>query len=186
MPAILSYSCKSRKRWLLRIVAAIFLIISTMSSCRTIGMSSADISALARAGLALGFDINKNDDHRLYLEAARWIGVPYRTAGDTRAGADCSGLTCGIYRNAYGRKLSRNSNEQYAKDCATTVSRRSLHPGDLVFFSSTGTDKKITHVGIYLKEGKFIHSSSLRGVVVDNLDAPYWSRRLVKCGRPHK
>lgn len=175
-----------RKRWLLRIVAAIFCTVSAVSSCRTAGMSSADIGALARAGLLLGFDIDKDDDHRLYLEAAQWIGVPYRATGTTRAGVDCSGLTCGIYRNAYARQLSRNSGEQYSKDCITTVSRRSLRPGDLVFFSSPDAGEKISHVGIYLKEGKFIHASSSRGVVVDNIDAAYWSRTLVSCGRPRK
>ena len=66
-------------------LAAIF------SSCRT-SAPRLDYQALARASILLGVDVNLEDNHKLYLEAADWIGVPYRGGGDSKRGTDCSGL----------------------------------------------------------------------------------------------
>ncbi len=170
-------------------VILIFLLLApAVSSCRmSRDISSINFRELARASLILGFDIEENDNHQLYLEAAQWIGVPYKMAGTTKSGVDCSGLTCSLYAKIYDCRLSRSSKEQYSRDCVRTVSRKQLQPGDLVFFSSSGLSvEEIDHVGLYLKEGWFIHASSSRGVVVDNLATPYWSQKLVKCGRPQR
>ena len=134
---------------------------------------------LARAGIILGFDIEEDDPHRLYIESASWIGTPYRY------GVDCSGFTCNIYRNVYGIKLQRNSRKQYEKDCRS-VSRKHLQPGDLVFFGSGGREANISHAGIYLKRNLFIHASSSQGVTVSSLDDRYWNQRWVSGGRVKK
>lgn len=143
-----------------------------------------DVRELVRAGNTLGFDIERKDNWPLMIEAATWVGTPYRYGGNTRAGIDCSGLNVAVYQTVFGRQLSRNSREQYENDCHK-VKKRKLRQGDLVFFAITDkvNAKNINHTGIYLKDGLFIHASTSRGVVVDNLDTPYFTKYWVTGGR---
>ena len=62
---------------------------------------------LARAGLALGFDIEEHDNWRLMIESAKWLGVPYKYGGNTKSGVDCSGLTTAIFKTVYNKNLHR-------------------------------------------------------------------------------
>ena len=138
------------------------------SSCRT-SAPRLDYQALARASVLLGIDINLEDDHKLYLEAADWIGAPYRGGGDSKRGTDCSGMVYQIYRKVYRIQVPRNTEE--LKNKSNKVAKRNLKEGDLVFFS------------IYLKSGKFIHSSTSRGVIVSRLNEDYYLRHWISGGR---
>lgn len=131
----------------------------------------------------LGITIGKNDrkDIPLYEESAKWLGTPYKYAGNTRSGCDCSGLVGQIYLAVYEKQLQRNSAQIMYKNC-DEISQSKLKPGDLVFFS-TGGGSKINHVGIFLKEDKFIHASSSKGVIVSNLQERYYQRTFVCAGR---
>ncbi|MGB4098347.1 MAG: NlpC/P60 family protein [bacterium] len=91
---------------------------------------------------------------RLVSDAHRFIGSPYRWGGTQPSGFDCSGLTLTVYR-LNGIVIPRTSAEQY--DHGRAVSRRRLKPGDLVFFS-TGKNKRVSHVGIYIGNRRFIHA----------------------------
>ena len=102
------------------------------SSCRT-SAPRLDYQALARASVLLGIDINLEDDHKLYLEAADWIGAPYRGGGDSKRGTDCSGMVYQIYRKVYRIQVPRNTEELKNKN--NKVAKRNLKEGDLVFFS---------------------------------------------------
>lgn len=126
-------------------------------------------------------DIDYKDNHQLYLEAANWIGVPYRAGGTTKRGTDCSGLTSQIYKKVYNKKLKRSTEEQMKQ--ASRVGQSNLQEGDLVFFSSRNSRKKVAHVGIYLKDGKFIHASSSRGVIVSSLNESYYKQHWMRGGR---
>jgi cell wall-associated NlpC family hydrolase len=109
-------------------------------------------------------------------------GTPYVWGGHTPAkGFDCSGLVRYVFRHALGVVLPRNSRSQYA--AGSKVSRDALQPGDLVFFRTHG--KHVSHVGIYLDDGRFIHAPS-RGeqVRVDSLDEAYWASHFVGARRP--
>ena len=138
------------------------------SSCRT-SAPRLDYQALARASVLLGIDINLEDDHKLYLEAADWIGAPYR------------GMVYQIYRKVYRIQVPRNTEE--LKNKSNKVAKRNLKEGDLVFFSSNRSRKRVAHVGIYLKSGKFIHSSTSRGVIVSRLNEDYYLRHWISGGR---
>ena len=85
---------KMRKNFLY--IPVILGLIFSLSSCRSVA-PRLDYKALARASVRLGIDIRLEDNHKLYLEAAEWIGVPYRTGGDSKRGTDCSGFTSHIY-----------------------------------------------------------------------------------------
>ena len=155
-------------------VLTILGLVVSLSSCRS-AAPRLDYKALARASVRLGVDIRLEDNHKLYIEAAEWMGVPYRTGGESKRGTDGSGLTCQIYKKVYHTKLSRNTEGQ--KKESSKVAKRNLREGDLVFFTSSRSGRKVAHVGIYLKDGKFIHASTSR------LDEPYYTKHWISGGR---
>ncbi len=152
-----------------------------LSSCRT-SAPRLDYKALAQASYRLGVDIGLDDNHRLYLDAAQWIGTPYRTGRADKRGTDCSGLVMQLYRQVYHTRLPRSSSGQM--EACRKVSRGKLREGDLVFFGSPRSRKKVAHVGIYLKDDKFIHASTSRGVIVSSLHEDYYDRYWLRGGRP--
>lgn len=161
-------------------VLTILGLVVSLSSCRS-AAPRLDYKALARASVRLGVDIRLEDNHKLYIEAAEWMGVPYRAGGESKRGTDCSGLTCQIYKKVYHTKLSRSTEGQ--KKESSKVAKRNLREGDLVFFTSSRSGRKVAHVGIYLKDGKFIHASTSQGVIVSRLDEPYYTKHWISGGR---
>lgn len=122
----------------------------------------------------------KGDELLLVEEAMTWLGTPYRFGGQDYSGTDCSGLTMRVYDKALGIKIPRNSAEQQ-KFCKG-ISQNTLQAGDLIFFC-TGRDRRhVSHVGIYIGDGKFIHSSSSRGVIVSALGENYYVTRYHSSG----
>lgn len=182
MHNILDLRFKSACHCLL-VVASVVMLASCHSS-KSVYYKNVDMRELARAGLALGFDIGEDDEWALMIESAKWLGTPYRSGGNTKSGVDCSGLTVQIFQAVYGKSLHRRSLDQYEQDCKR-VGDKSLKCGDLVFFATSGKVKRknINHVGIYLKDNLFIHASSSRGVVVDNLNSRYYVDRWIGGGR---
>jgi cell wall-associated NlpC family hydrolase len=101
--------------------------------------------------------------------------TPYRYGGNTReSGFDCSGFVRHVYKETLGMSLPRTSSEISRRGSAMSLSR--LQPGDLVFYNTL--NRAYSHVGIYLGEGKFVHSpragSSVR---VENMNEKYWVTR---------
>ena len=111
------------------------------------------------------------------------MGVPHRTGGLTKRGVDCSGFVSIIYREIYGKELARSAADMLKYNCKK-IGRSKLREGDLVFFRTTKGKKNMpTHVGIYLKNGRFIHVSSSKGVIVSSLSEPYYERTWLTGGR---
>lgn len=102
--------------------------------------------------------------------AKKYIGVPYLWGGTTPSGFDCSGFVQFVFK-AHGISLNRTCETQYKH--GTYVSKSNLQPGDLVFFQNT-YKAGISHVGIYIGNGQFIHASSSKGVVISNLSSSYY------------
>lgn len=167
------------KKHLIYLLALVGLAAS-LSSCRT-AAPRLDYKALVRASVRLGVDIDMHDNHKLYLEAAQWVGTPYRGGGNSKRGTDCSGLTTQIYKKVYHARLPRTTGGQ--KQESRKVARRALREGDLVFFTSRNSGRKVAHVGIYLKNDKFIHASTSRGVIVSHLDESYYRKHWLTGGR---
>ena len=109
----------------------LLLLALCLTGCRT-AAPPLDYRALVRAADRLGMDIGPKDHHALYLEAAEWLGTPYRNGGQSRRGTDCSGFVRQIYKAAYGIDLPRSTDQQV--DATRRVRRRKLREGDLVFF----------------------------------------------------
>lgn len=126
--------------------------------------------------------IVEKSDNDLVAEAKRWLGTPYRYGGTEKGkGTDCSGLTMTVYHSVLGLKIPRNSAEQQ-KFCAP-LKRNELQAGDLVFFSSAKGRGRVSHVGLYVDEGIFIHASSSRGVIASSLDENYYATHYHSSGR---
>lgn len=128
---------------------------------------------------ALGLEYSADDNAALYEAINSWLGVPYRYGGTDRSGIDCSAFVGTIYRDVYGVALHRSSNEMLAD--VKLVSRDKLREGDILFF--TNSKGKVSHVGIYLKDGLFAHASTSNGVSVSRVDDTYWSNHFYKGGR---
>lgn len=159
---------------------ALLGLLLTLNACKTMAPSY-DYQELAKAALKLGVDIDMEDNHRLYIEASKWMQTPHQLGGNNKNGVDCSGFTQHIYRKVYKKKIPRSSQEQYRK--AHKVSKGKLKEGDLVFFSASRSRKQISHVGIYLKNNLFVHTSSSQGVIISNLNEKYYRRNWVAGGR---
>ena len=131
----------------------------------------------------LDVELDKDDNKKLYQELKGWLGTPYLYGGNTKSGVDCSGLVCQVYKKVYKINLERNSAKIFEKNC-TLIDVDDMREGDLLFFHTTkkpGTN--ITHVGIYLKDNKFVHASSSKGVMVSDITQNYWIDHFVAVGR---
>lgn len=115
---------------------------------------------------------------RVLEEAEDLLGTNYCSAGTTPDCFDCSGYVSFCFGRA-GVMLPRRSEEQYG--AGTAVKKDGLQPGDLVFFRTGGS--RISHVGIYVGEDRFIHSSTSKGVIITSLSDVYWRQRYVGARR---
>lgn len=114
----------------------------------------------------------------LVLGAMNFIGVRYRRGGSSaEEGFDCSGFTRHIFENSIGLVLPRRADEQARAPGLFSVGKDELKPGDLVFFNTVR--RTFSHVGIYVGEGKFIHSPRAGGQVrVEDMRVDYWAKRF--------
>lgn len=111
--------------------------------------------------------------------AVQQVGVPYRYGGSSPAGFDCSGLVHYSYVRA-GKPVARTTAALW--DTLAPVDSRRMRAGDLLFFRIEG---KMSHVGLYLGDGRFVHApSSGRSVTIEDLDNEYYRRALIRAGRP--
>jgi lipoprotein Spr len=113
----------------------------------------------------------------MYTTVFKWLYTPYRYGGKGEKGIDCSN---------YVFKLINDCSDSYATskqlaDMTEYVDREELKEGDLIFFNVKGYG--ISHVGVYLQDGKFTHSCSSKGVTISSLDEPYWKARYCRAGR---
>lgn len=117
---------------------------------------------------------------RLSEQQHEWKGTRYRLGGNSKSGIDCSGFMQVTFRDLFGISLPRTTKEQ-AKE-GERISKRELRTGDLVFFN-TGRGPNGKHVGVYVKNGQFLHASTKGGVIYSDMDSPYWSKAFWQARR---
>ncbi len=117
----------------------------------------------------------QNQASELVVGAMAFLGVPYRRGGNSAdSGFDCSGFVKAIYEQSIGLVLPRSAAQQAA--ATQTIDKSELRPGDLVFFNTMR--RAFSHVGIYVGNGKFIHSPKPGAEVrVEDMGLAYWTRR---------
>ncbi len=134
----------------------------------------ADKGLLGRVG-DVGAEVQSGASD-LVVHAMAFLGVPYRRGGNNfDTGFDCSGFVKALYEQSMGLVLPRKAEQQAA--ATQKIERAELQPGDLVFFNTMR--RAFSHVGIYVGNGKFIHSPKPGAEVrVEDMGVAYWSRRF--------
>ena len=108
-----------------------------------------------------------------------WWGTSYCSGGSTKDCIDCSAFTHIIMQNIYNVNIPRTAQEQY--NSSEHINLEDLNEGDLVFFHTSG--REMSHVGVYLLNNKFVHAATSGGVMVSDLNDPYWRPRYKGAGR---
>lgn len=150
------------------------LLILALASCGTRKYTARPDVKAAKVADAMA----QLKSRELYRFITDWTGVKYRLGGLDKSGIDCSGFAFLLERNIYGLTLPRRSRDQ--ADAVRKKSLGNLEEGDLVFFSFGGNE--VDHVGVYLNNDFFVHASTTRGVVVDDLNLPVYQNAIVKTG----
>jgi len=125
---------------------------------------------------------NKIRNKKLYYFIDDWNGVCYKWGGNDQSGVDCSGFAHELYLAVYGLKIKRTVATQHATT-RNFKRKRKLREGDLVYFKE---DDDPSHVGIYLKNNYFVHSSKGKGVHISNLNETYWHKTYTGGGKVKK
>jgi hypothetical protein len=118
---------------------------------------------------------------RLLIFMDQWYGAPYHYGGTSRTGIDCSAFSSLLVSSVYNEnQLPRMSADQYK--ATRRISKKDLQEGDLVFFHTYGKGHKVTHVGVYLYNNRFVHAS-VAGVQISNLGEGYYQTHYIGAGR---
>ncbi len=110
-------------------------------------------------------NLSRVDSYKMNQVIAKYMSTPYQRGGSGVLGLDCSGFVYVVYRDYDGTRLPLTVQSLYRLE--DRVEPAELSYGDLVFFRSDG--RKVSHVGIYIGDGKFVHASETRGVAFDDL-----------------
>ncbi|MES2279623.1 MAG: NlpC/P60 family protein [Bacteroidota bacterium] len=166
------------------VIALFFSILATQAQTKTVPTQAPDKSddqeSLAKDYMSqiMGVALNATSNVKLFQFVYDWIGTPYRFGGASKKGIDCSAFTKELYEKVFNMDIKRNSRDIFSM--VTPVAKDDLKQGDLVFFKIHS--RSISHVGIYLGDGRFAHASS-RGVAINNIQDSYYSRYFYRGGR---
>lgn len=172
-----------------KITIAIALIISTFAASAqtkatqptTPTADNTEEQGLAKTYLSqiMGVALSATSNLKLFEFIHDWVGTPYRFGGSSRKGIDCSAFTKEIYSKVFNLTIKRSSRDIFGM--VSPVRKDELKEGDLVFFKIRS--RSISHVGVYLGDGRFAHAATSRGVSISNLDDAYYRRYFYKGGR---
>jgi len=131
--------------------------------------------------IRLDVPVEELTDFKLIEFIESWYGIRYRYGGNDRTGIDCSAFSKEFISFLFGFAIPRTSSEQYKQ--SKRVKKSDLQEGDLVFFYTRGRRNGVSHVGVYLRNNKFVHASTSSGVVINDLDDEYYARNYAGAGR---
>jgi cell wall-associated NlpC family hydrolase len=155
--------------------------VSYVAPDKTIAPSTIESADALQLKYAIVFDatVEKLSNTAMLRSIDEWWGTKYCLGGNGKECVDCSAFTKSVLKDVYGVDLPRTAHEQY--DATERIEPEELKEGDLVFFYTSG--RRISHVGIYVMNNKFVHASVSQGVTVSDLNDPYWKDRYRGAGR---
>lgn len=175
---LMPIACPPRRAGLLLPGVLVALLTACASAPqRPVSTSGTSHSTLADLPPRAPSPASAGEANDILFRAIALVGTPYHWGGNTPAGGfDCSGLVDYIYRTAAGIKLPRTSHEMASMDARKVRRMTQLASGDLVFFDIDGS---ISHVGVYVGKGRFVHAPNNGGTVrLDDIDGPYWGEHF--------
>jgi len=163
-------------------IKVISIIVLTIISFISIPSFSKEIDLTYRPTF-----LNDNQDYLNGLQSEvlqqkiiEWLGTPYRGGSNSLEGTDCSGFVQMVYRDVYNVDLTRSSSSMI-KEVKKIRKMSDFKEGDILFFKIWR--HKISHVGIYLHDGLFVHASTSNGVEIASLNMPYYRKTFFRAGR---
>ena len=138
---------------------------------------------IAKYAGMISVDPQEINNYPLYRFIDQWYGIPYKWGGDDNTGIDCSAFSQKLYGSVFRVEIDRTARQQH-RSAERIKDPENAAEGDLVFFRMHHV--RVSHVGVYLANGYFVHASRSQGVVISNLSSKYWHRRYAGCGRVEK
>ena len=167
-------------------IALFFSVLATQAQTKTTPSQTNDKAPDEQESLAkdylsqiMGVALSATSNMKLFNFVYDWIGTPYRFAGSSKKGIDCSGFTKQLYSQVFNLDIKRNSRDIFSM--VSPIKKDELKEGDLVFFKIKTS--RVSHVGVYLANNFFVHSASSKGVMVSNLQDKYWKKYYAGAGR---
>ena len=156
-----------------------FFICFQFSSAQEADAEQQNLQLCYRFSKLLNCEVDSLPYPVMYQTIYEWLGTPYRYSGDCKEGVDCSGFVCMLYNESFGIKLAQTSADIFKE--TKPLKKSALKEGDLVFFKIK--KKRISHVGVYVGNNKFVHASVQNGVIISDLDEAYYKKYFYKGGR---
>ncbi len=160
------------------------LILVTLTSCKSKKAVTKNTRQPANKeyrelSKKLNLEVDKSDNIKLYKFVGNWLGVPHKLGSCSNSAIDCSCFVKLLYQQVYNNNLPRTADEMHKE--SSSINQKKLTEGDLVFFKINS--KKVSHVGVYLKDGWFAHVSTSRGVMINNLSEAYYDKHFTGAGK---
>lgn len=153
---------------------------SETKTTTTNSLSAKDIALKEKYAQILGVNEKDISNLKLYYFIDEWMGVPYKYGGNDKNGIDCSGFTGLLYREVYNKNVSGPTSTLI--ELTNIISENELKEGDMVFFHIEKKGK-VSHVGVYLQNNKFVHATTKKGVMINDLNENYYKQHYFKSGR---
>lgn len=160
------------------------LLFSGLSACRSSRKSQKNdmVTEMTIEKPGKKKDKGNSMGEKIVKEALTWQGTPYGYGRNVKGvSTDCSGMVMVVYEKVASIKLPRNSAQQ--ADFCRELKAKDVKAGDLVFFATGKDITKISHVGIMIDDVRFVHASASKGVILSDMETPYYIRTFKKYGR---
>ena len=131
--------------------------------------------------ILLDLPVEELRDGKMISFIEDWYGTRYKYGGNDKNGVDCSAFAQTFIYAMYGLMMPRTSSQQYQN--SKRIRKDELLEGDLVFFKTLGRKAGISHVGVYLRNNKFVHASTSGGVMINDMDDVYYASHYAGAGR---
>lgn len=166
---------------ILTILLSICLLYSCKSTKNVSESTSSNTDKKLQNKYAIQLAVNPESikNIKLYQFIDEWVGTPYKYGGKTKDGIDCSDFTVILCKTVYNKTVEVPATKIYS--ACKPISVDEIQEGDLVFFKIES--EKISHVGVYLQNKKFIHASTKKGVIINDLKETYYKKYFYKAAR---